>query len=139
MISRQGYEFGGLSARVIGACIEVQRELGLHCMEVDYQRALALALGARGLAYERESEIAIRFQESVVTRRRVDFVIWCGEEELLLETKASSSIRPEDVEQCLLYLKQSHRGLCLLVNFGQKPIVVRRFVNSMPGQRPAAP
>ncbi len=36
------YKFEPLSYNIIGACIDVQRQLGLHCMEVDYQRALAM-------------------------------------------------------------------------------------------------
>jgi len=118
-----------LSGEVIGACVDVKRELGRHCMEVDYQRALELALRARGLDYDREVEVSITYQGVVVTRR-VDFVVWRGDEELLLETKACSAIRPEDVEQCLLYLKQGGYWLCLLVNFGEKPLGLRRFVNS---------
>jgi len=34
--SHEGYDFGGISYKVIGACIDVQRQIGLHCMEVDY-------------------------------------------------------------------------------------------------------
>jgi GxxExxY protein len=128
--STKGYQFGTLSSAVIAACIDVQRELGRHCMEVDYQRALELALKACGLDYDREVEIPIIYQGVTVTRRRVDFVISCGEEELLLETKAASTIRPEDVEQCLLYLQQGGYHLCLLINFGVKPLGVRRFVDS---------
>ena len=128
--STKGYQFGTLSKAVIGACIDVQRELGRHCMEVDYQRALELALKARGLDYDREVEIPIVYQGVTVTRRRVDFVISCGDEELLLETKAASDMRPEDVEQCLLYLQQGAYRLCLLINFGVKPLGVRRFVHS---------
>jgi len=71
-----GYVFERLSYVVWGACIEVQRQLGPHCMEVDYQRALELALRKRGLAYLREAEIPIAFDGVEVTRRRVDFVIW---------------------------------------------------------------
>jgi GxxExxY protein len=66
----------------------------------------------------------------VVTRRRVDFLIEDGEGQLILETKAASEIKPEDVEQCLLYLHQGGYWLCLLVNFGQKPLAVRRFVHT---------
>ncbi len=128
--SDKGYSFGTLSGEVIAACIEVQRELGRHCMEVDYQRALEVALRARGLGYDREVEVPIVYHGEVVARRRVDFVIWQDDEELLLETKASSATRPEDVEQCLLYLKQGQHRLCLLVNFGEKPLGLRRFVNS---------
>jgi GxxExxY protein len=128
--SHKGYPFSPLSYQVIGACQDVQRQLGVHCMEVDYQRALELALRARGLDYDREVEIPITYQGVVVTRRRGDFVIGSGDEELLLETKAASAIRPEDVEQCLLYLQQGHYRLGLLVNFGVKPLGIQRFVNS---------
>jgi len=46
---------------VVGACIDVQRQLVVHCMEVDYQRALKLALPKRGLEFEREVEIPIAY------------------------------------------------------------------------------
>ena len=59
--SRKGYEFSRLSYDTLGACIDVQRQLGLHCMEVDYQRALELALPKKGLEYQREVEIPIAY------------------------------------------------------------------------------
>jgi GxxExxY protein len=131
--SREGYSFEQLSFDTIGACIDVQRQMGLHCMEVDYQRALELALPKHGLEYQREVEIPIAYDGVVVTKRRVDFVVWRDRDELLLETKARSAILPEDVEQCLLYLHQGGYRLCLLVNFGQKPLGIRRFVHT-PGE-----
>lgn len=131
--SRKGYEFGRLSYETIGACIDVQRQLGVHCMEVDYQRALEIALAARGLAFQREVEVPITYDGVVVTQRRVDFVIWDGADELILETKARSMMLPEDIEQCLLYLRQGSHRLCLLVNFGEKPLGVRRFVYTPQG------
>jgi GxxExxY protein len=73
------HEFETLSHRVIGACIDVQRHLGLHCMEVDYQRALELALLKAGLEFDREVEVPIVYEGVVVTRRRVDFVIGDGD------------------------------------------------------------
>jgi GxxExxY protein len=57
-------------------------------------------------------------------------VVWGDNEELLVETKARSQIMPDDVEQCLLYLHQGGYKLILLVNFGQKPIGVKRFVHT---------
>ncbi|HKY78958.1 MAG TPA: GxxExxY protein [Anaerolineales bacterium] len=128
--SRKGYDFSPLSYAVIGACQDVQRQLGVHCMEVDYQRALEIALSKRGLSWQREVEIPIAYDGIVVTKRRVDFVIEDGEDQLILETKAASQVRPEDVEQCLLYLHQGGYRLCLLVNFGEKPLKPRRFVHT---------
>ena len=128
--SRKGYNFSTLSYSVIGACQDVQRQMGVHCMEVDYQRALEIALRKRGLAWQREVEIPITYDGIVVTKRRVDFVIESGNDQLIMETKAASEIKPEDVEQCLLYLHQGDYQLCLLVNFGEKPLKTKRFVHT---------
>lgn len=137
--STKGHSFEPLSYAVLGACIDVQRQLGVHCMEVDYQRALELALSKCGLQCQREIEIPIAYDGVVVTKRRADFFIWTDSDELLLETKARSALLPEDVEQCLLYLHQGGFRLCLLVNFGQKPLGVRRFVHTPPeGNRGSA-
>jgi GxxExxY protein len=128
--ARGRYAFEPLSRAAIGACIDVQRQLGLHCMEVDYQRALELALPKHGLEFEREVEIGIAYDGVVVTKRRVDFVVSDASHRLLLETKARSAILPEDVEQRLLYLHRGGYTLCLLVNFGERPIGIRRYVHT---------
>ncbi|HSF80151.1 MAG TPA: GxxExxY protein [Anaerolineales bacterium] len=128
--SHKGYDFSPLSYAVIGACQDVQRQLGVHCMEVDYQRALEIALSKRGLSWQREVEVPIAYDGIVVTKRRVDFIIEDGQHQLILEIKAASQVKPEDVEQCLLYLHQGGYRLCLLVNFGEKPLKPRRFVHT---------
>ena len=128
--SKKGYNFEPLSWEVLGACIEVQRQLGRHCMEVDYQRALAIELRKRGIQFQREFEIPIVYDGVVITRRRVDFLIWDDNDELLLETKARSAILDEDVEQCLLYLQKGDYRVCLLVNFGEKPLGRQRLVHT---------
>ena len=113
-----GYQFEPLSYKVFGACIAVQRHLGPHCMEVDYQRALEIELRKLGLEYMREAEIPISYDGIEVTRRRVDFVIWDDTHTVILETKAAKAMRPEDVEQCQLYLRKGNFRVCLLANFG---------------------
>ncbi len=131
--SKKDHTFEALSYATIGACIDVQRQIGIHCMEVNYQRALELALPKQGLQFQREMEIPIAYEGVVITKRRVDFLIWDSTSELILETKARKGILSEDVEQCLLYLHQGGYRLCLLVNFGQKPLGTRRFVHT-PGR-----
>lgn len=127
------YQFEKLSYNVIGACIDVQRQLGVHCMEIDYQRALEIALPKFGVEFQREVEIPIYYDGVLITRRRVDFVCWDKTDRLLLETKAASTIKPEDVEQSLLYVSKGNEKLVLLVNFGEKPLRTRRFVNTPEG------
>ena len=123
-----GYQFEPLSYKVFGACIAVQRQLGPHCMEVDYQRALEIELRKLGLEYMREAEIPISYDGIEVTRRRVDFVIWDDTHTVILETKAAKAMRPEDVEQCQLYLRKGNFRVSLLANFGQVPLGKDRFV-----------
>lgn len=84
------------------------------------------------MEYEREVEIAVAYDDQVVTKRRVDFVIPDGHDEELLETKARRELLPEDTEQCLLYLYQGKYRVCLLANFGEKPIGKKRFVYTPP-------
>ncbi len=126
--SRKGYQFEPLSYKVIGACQDVQRQLGVHCMEVDYQRALEIALTKAGLSWQREVDIPLTYDNVIITHRRVDYLIDDGFVQLIMETKATSQIKPEDVEQCLMYLQRGGYKLCLLVNFGEKPVKVQRFV-----------
>lgn len=127
------YSFEPLSYNIIGACIDVQKQLGLHCMEIDYQRALEIALPKFGVEFQREVEIPLVYDGVIITRRRVDFVCWDKKDRCLLETKAASMVRPEDAEQCLLYVTKANEKLVLLIDFGEKPIKARRFVNTPEG------
>ncbi len=129
-IQGRKHQFESLSYKVIGACIDVQQRLGTHCMEVDYQRALEIALPKFGVQFEREVEIPIAYDGVTVTKRRCDFKCWDKQDMLLLETKAAQAIRSDDAEQSLLYLTKGNQKLVLLVNFGEKPIRPRRFVNT---------
>ena len=128
-----GHTFESTSYKTLGACIEVQQQLGPHCMEVDIQRALTLALPKHGLEFLREADIPIYFDTIEITRRRVDFVVWDDEATLPLEVKAAKAVRPEDIEQCLLYLHNGNFRLCLLVNFGQFPLFKKRLVYTPTG------
>jgi GxxExxY protein len=132
--SSKGYSFESLSYAVIGACIDVQRQLGPHCKEDDYQRALAIALEKRGIRFEREAEIPVAYEGVEITQRRVDFRIWDDQVEMLLEVKATKMFQPKDMKQSLLYMECGKYQLCLLVNFGMMPLGIRRLVNTPGGK-----
>ena len=74
--SEKGYDFEPLSYRAIGVCIDVMRQLGVHCKEEDYQRAIALALSNSGIQFEREAPDPVLYDGQEITQRRVDFRIW---------------------------------------------------------------
>ena len=123
--SREGYDFDDVTSQIIGACIEVHKNLGPGFREVTYQRALAMELQACGLGFSREVEIPVYYRGKEIDKRRVDFVV----EECMVEIKAKSMFDEEDYVQAVSYLKASGFQLGLLVNFGAEKIEVRRLVN----------
>jgi hypothetical protein len=75
-------------------------------MAVDCQRASEIAPKKRGLQFQRGVEVPIVCEGELATGRRVDLVVWCDLQELIMETKARAALLPEDIGQCLLDLQQ---------------------------------
>ena len=123
--SHKGYDFGELTSKIIGACIEVHKVLGRRLKEVDYQRALVYEFQAQGLDFSREVNIPIYYKGHKITTKRVDFVVG----DCMVEIKAKHEFDPEDYMQTLAYLKASGYKVGLLINFGREKIEVKRLVN----------
>lgn len=123
--SIKGHSFQDITGSIIGAAIEVHKELGPGFQEVVYQRALAIELEALGLDFAREENIRIFYKGKHIDTRRVDFVI----EDCIVEIKARKELLPEDFIQTLSYLKASEYRLALLINFGSERAQVKRLIN----------
>lgn len=125
MESKKGYSFEKISYQIIGAAIEVHKNLGPGFDERFYQRALVKEFYARGIEFGREQWIPIRYKNEKIGNKRVDFIF----KEILLEVKAKSEFDPSDYMQTLSYLKASGYKTGLLINFGSKKVETRRLVN----------
>lgn len=123
--STKGYDFDDLTGRIIGAALEVHRELGPGFQEVVYQRALALELDAAGLEYTREANVPVFYKDKHIDTRRVDFIM----DNCIVEIKARANIYPEDYIQTLSYLKASHYRVAMLINFGSQKAEMKRMIN----------
>lgn len=125
MTSNKGYDFNDLTSRIIGAAIEVHKELGQGFQEVVYQRALSLELEAAGIEHCREENVKVFYKGRHIDTRRVDFVVG----NIIVEIKARKEFLPEDYIQTLSYLKASEYKIALLINFGSKTVEVKRLIN----------
>lgn len=114
-----------LTSQIIGACIQVHKTLGPGYMELIYQRALAKELWKLQLEHAREQWLDIYYDNAVVGKKRVDFLIGG----VILELKAKTELVNQDFIQTLSYLKASHYALALLINFGSSRIQVKRLIN----------
>jgi GxxExxY protein len=104
-----------ITERIIGAAIEVHRELGPGLLESVYEAALAYELTLQGLSIERQKEQPVRYKGLLIeTGFRIDVLI---EGQVVVELKAVESILPIHEAQLLTYLKLSNCRVGLLINF----------------------
>ena len=112
-----------LSARIIGAAIDVHRTLGPGFVESIYEAALAIELAARGLTIERQVELHVRFKGHVVGVHRLDLIV---EALIVVELKAIRSIEAVHYGVVRSYMRAAGVTHGLLINFGSTPLDTRR-------------
>jgi len=111
---------------IIGAAMEVHAVLGCGFLEPVYQEALAIEMADRGIPFEQEKLIQIAYKEKVLKKQyQADFVCY---DKIILELKALSALTSEHESQLLNYLKATGLKLGILINFGEKSLVYKRFI-----------
>jgi GxxExxY protein len=108
------------SAKVIGACIEVHRQLGPGLLESAYEHCLAFELQQLGLRFERQRPVPVAYKGMLLDHGyRLDLVV---EEEVVVEIKATERLLPIHEAQVLTYLRLTGLRTGLLVNFGAETL-----------------
>ena len=104
-----------LTEQIIGAAIEVHRILGPGLLESIYEEALAVELGLRGIACQRQVEVDVVYKGCVIKGQRIDLLV-AGE--IIVETKSVARLPDVALAQVLSYLKATRMRRGLLLNFG---------------------
>jgi GxxExxY protein len=108
-----------LIRKVIGAAIDVHRQLGPGFIESIYEQALCYELDLREIKYERQKEIVIPYKQIKLIGQRLDMLV---EGQILLELKAIEQIAPIHEAQLLSYLKSTGLRAGLIINFNVKQL-----------------
>lgn len=104
-----------LTESIIGAAIEVHRELGPGLLESAYHRALAHELRLRQVAFEEQKICGIKYEDLVVDDAyRLDFLI---NGLVVVELKTVDALLGVHEAQVLTYLKFTGCRIGLLLNF----------------------
>ncbi|HVT88018.1 MAG TPA: GxxExxY protein [Tepidisphaeraceae bacterium] len=112
---------------ILGAAMEVHRELGNGFLEGVYQEALAKEFTARGIPFRREVELLIYYKSDVLTcTYKADFVCY---DSIVVELKAIKNLSGVERSQILNYLKATGFKRGLLINFGSASLEYERFSN----------
>jgi len=113
---------------LIGCAIEVHTVLGCGFLEQVYKDALVLEFRDRGVPFEREVTLPIRYKgRSLPSFYRVDFVCF---EKLLVEVKALYQLTAIDHAQMINYLKAARADRGLVFNFGGRSLEWKRLAFS---------
>ena len=101
---------------VIGAAIEVHKELGCGFLEPVYQEAMCIELTERKILYKPECNLAIEYKGRILHKTYcADFICY---EQMVVEIKALDKLYPRDEAQMLNYLKATRLKVGVLINFG---------------------
>jgi GxxExxY protein len=119
-----------LSREIIGAAIEVHKQLGPGLLESAYEECLAHELQLRHLKVERQRPVPVVYKQvKLECGYRIDILV---EGRIVVELKSVEGLAPIHEAIVLTYLRLSGHRLGLLINFNV-PILkngVRRFVMS---------
>ena len=98
----------------IGVGMAVHRELGPGFKESIYQRAYALELDSRGMAFESEKRIDVVYRSWRIPGQRIDLIVGSV---VLVEVKAVARLNSLHEAQIRSYLKTTGQRVGLLMNF----------------------
>ncbi|OQY05212.1 MAG: hypothetical protein B6I25_05935 [Planctomycetales bacterium 4572_13] len=114
-----------LTEKIIGAAIEVHRELGPGLLESIYEEALCHEFELQGIRYRRQVPTDIVYKERKIKGFKLDSLV---EDEVVVELKAVATPQNVVLSQTISYLKAINLKRGLIINFSEKRLIdgVRR-------------
>jgi len=111
---------------IIGACMEVHRQLGCGFLEPVYQEALAIEFTNRQIPFDREVKLPLEYKgRPLESKYCADFICFSS---IVVELKALARTGGTEEAQVINYLKATGHSVGLLINFGARSLEHRRFV-----------
>lgn len=111
---------------IIGAAMEIHRQLGHGFLEAVYQDAAVIEFPLRKIPFEKEVSLPIRYKDALLpSHYRADFICFS---EIIVEFKALSQLSSVEEAQLLNYLKATGLKRGLLINFGAPSLQYKRMV-----------
>ncbi|MHB8519266.1 MAG: GxxExxY protein [Limisphaerales bacterium] len=117
----------GLTGKIIGAAIEVHRQLGPGFIESVYENALVYELRKRGLRVEQQLDAPVLYDSKIeVGKHRLDLFV---ESEIVVDLNAISGFQDIHFAVVKSQLRAAKRKHGLLLNFAKVKLDVKRVIN----------
>ncbi|MCG3180830.1 MAG: hypothetical protein BIFFINMI_03193 [Phycisphaerae bacterium] len=125
MGEERDFPHADVTALILGAAFEVHNVLGPGFLESVYETALAHELSQRGIAFQRQVRLQVRYK-SIAAGDFVADIVAAGC--VVIEIKAAAGNHAEHEAQLLNYLKATGVKVGLLLNFGDARLRYKRMV-----------
>lgn len=125
-VRRNDLLYPELSYEINGALFDVFRQLGGGHPEKYYQRAVALALTKRNIAFTEQEYVPLKFENKIIGKYYLDFLI---ENKIILELKRGKFVDALIIDQVKQYLLTLKLSLALIACFTQRGVFTKRIVN----------
>ncbi len=107
------------SYKIIGACFEVYKEMGVGFLEAVYQECLEIEFGLQQISFQPQVALQVHYKQQSLKKKYIpDFICY---EKIIVELKAVSQLTDEHRSQLHNFLKITDFKLGLLINFGHYP------------------
>lgn len=130
-----GNEEDFYTGRIIGAAIEVHRNLGPGFLESMYEEALAHEMVRRDISFTRQKKLQVQYKGIDIGEQRLDFLVG---DKIIVEMKAIESFSSIHMAQLISYLKAANLRIGLLINFNVLSLLkggIRRIIYDETGQK----
>lgn len=127
-------ELRKITDEIIGAAIDVHRELGPGLLESAYEACLFYELTQRGIEALRQVKLPLKYKGvHLDVGYKVDLLV---ERQVVVELKAVDKLEPVHEAQLLSYLRLSGCNVGLLVNFNVRVLKdgIKRMVHQLKEQ-----
>lgn len=104
--------------QIVGAAMEVYWQLGRGFLEPIYQEALEIELGRRGISFQSQERLAVRYKGQALKKEYIPDLIVFGQ--IIAELKVLDRLTGNEEAQLLNYLKATGMRVGLLFNFGSR-------------------
>ena len=117
-------ELNRLTEKIIACAFTVSNVLGVGFLEKVYENALVHELRKNGVLAEAQRSIIVLYDGVVVGEYFADILV---NDTVIIELKATKNLDEVFTAQCLNYLRATGKPICLLLNFGQPRVEIKRF------------
>lgn len=124
-------ELEDVTGRIIGAAIEVHRELGPGFLEAIYEAALVVEFRIQGIPFIRQQPLPVAYRGVEVGLHRLDLLV---DDLIIVELKAVRDIAPDHFAVVRSYLKAAHLQHGLILNFSKQTLEIKRVIAPSPNE-----